>query len=213
MQHDKNIRVAIIEDHPDFREGLAHLITMSPQFACVGKYSSVEEAKKNFPECDVLLLDIHLPGVSGIQGIPFFKRHFSQMKILMLTVFDDDENVFDSILAGADGYLLKRTPPPKILEAIRDVLEEGSPMTPFIARKVIEFFKKKGSKKPDYELTRREEEILAELVKGIDSKQIANNLFISYDTVRNHLKNIYEKLHVHSRTEAVSKALREGLIK
>lgn len=213
MQSDTKIRVVIIEDHPDFREGLAHLLNTSPQFSCLGKYPSVEEAQSNFPECDVVLLDIHLPGASGTESIPYFKKLFPQMKILMLTVFDDDDSIFHSILAGADGYLLKRTSAEKILEAIRDVCEGGSPMTPFVAKKVIEFFRQRDNQKSDYNLTPREEEILAELVKGIDSKQISKNLFISYETVRNHLKNIYEKLHVHSRTEAVSKALRERLIK
>lgn len=210
---NKIINVAIIEDHSDFREGLAHLLNSTEGFNCIAKYHSVEHALESFIEPDVLLLDIHLPGQSGIEAISYFKEKFPQMQIIMLTVFDDDGNIFNAILAGADGYLLKRTSPVKILASLEDVLESGMPMSPYVAKKVVDYFRDNKLIKNDYQLSQREKEVLTELVNGSDSKQIAEKLFISYETVRNHLKNIYQKLHVNSRTQAVSKALKDGIIK
>lgn len=212
MQKNK-ITAAIIEDHSNFREGLAFFINSSEGYSCENKFASVEEALKNFKACDVLLLDIHLPGKSGIEAIPHLKEKYPNIKIIMMTVFEDDENIFNSILAGADGYLLKKTPPLKILSAIEDVLEGGAPMSPFVAKKVMDYFREKDEIKNDYQLTAREKEILALLVDGADSRQIAEKLFISYETVRNHLKNIYQKLQVTSKVQAVTKAIKERLIK
>lgn len=209
----KKITVAIIEDHSNFREGLVFFINSTEGYACENKFTSVEEALKNFKACDVLLLDIHLPGKTGIEAIPLIKENFPQTKIIMMTVFEDDENIFNSILAGADGYLLKKTPPLKILSAIEDVLEGGAPISPFVAKKVVDYFREKDEIKNDYQLTTREKEILALLVEGTDSRQIAAKLFISYETVRNHLKNIYQKLQVTSKIQAVTKAIKERLIK
>lgn len=210
---NKIIKVAIIEDHSDYREGLAHLLNSTDGFNCVAKYQSVEQAIQHFVEPDVLLMDIHLPGKSGIESIPFFKEKYPEMKIIMLTVFDDDGNIFNALLAGADGYLLKKTSPIKILSSLEDVLESGMPMSPYVAKKVVDYFRDDKLIKNDYQLSQREKEVLTELVNGSDSKQIAEKLFISYETVRNHLKNIYQKLHVNSRTQAVSKALKDGIIK
>ncbi len=213
MTNQHILRVSIIEDHTDFRNGLVSVLTTSHQFVCVGEFGSVEKAMENFPECDVLLLDINLPGKSGTESIAALKNECPAMRIVMMTVFDDDENIFNALLAGADGYLLKKTPAPKILAAIEDAATGGTPMTPFVARRVIEHFKQSAPKQQSYELSEREKEILKELVNGLDNRMIAEKLFISYETVRNHVKHIYEKLHVSSRTQAVTKAISEHIVK
>lgn len=213
VNKEKKIRVALVEDHEDFREGLASMLEVSEGFCCVGKFSSAEKALVNFPMCDVLLLDINLPGKSGIESIGSFKSEQPSMAILMMTGLDDDDSIFKAILEGADGYLLKKTSPLKVLSAIEDALEGGTPMTPYVARRVIEHFKQSTPQQKDYLLTEREKEILSALVEGLDNRDIAGKLFISYETVRNHLKHIYEKLHVSSRTQAVSKALSERIVK
>ncbi|MCC6548783.1 MAG: response regulator transcription factor [Ignavibacteriaceae bacterium] len=210
---NKDISITIIEDHVDFREGLCSFISSSAGYQCAAVYGSVEDALSAEIQSDVLLLDIHLPGQSGIEAVPNFKDRYPDVKIIMMTVFDDDENIFNAILAGAHGYLLKKTPPTRILDAIRDVLEGGAPMSPYVAMKVISHFKNQTSIKTDYQLTAREKEILSLLVDGTESRAIAERLFISYETVRNHFKNIYQKLQVTSRVQAVSKAIKENLIK
>jgi DNA-binding NarL/FixJ family response regulator len=207
------IRVAIIEDHSDFREGLSQMISSSAQFRVAGTFSSVEAALSDFPECDVLLLDINLPGKSGIESIPAIKKICPLAQIVMMTGLDDDDSIFNALLAGADGYLLKKTNPGKVLSAIEDAAGGGTPMTPYVARRVIEHFKQSVPLQTDYQLSDREKEILAALVEGHDNRAIAEKLFISYETVRNHLKRIYEKLHVNSRSQAVSKALTERNVK
>lgn len=210
---NKDISITIIEDHVDFREGLCSFISSSAGYQCAAVYGSVEDALMAVIRSRVILLDIHLPGQSGIEAVPKFKERYPDVKIIMMTVFDDDENIFSAILAGADGYLLKKTPPTKILEAIRDVLDGGAPMSPYVAMKVISHFKNQTIEKADYQLTPREKEILTLLVNGTDSRAIGEQLFISYETVRNHLKNIYQKLQVTSRVQAVSKAIKENLVK
>ena len=212
MKSKKTIRVAIIEDHADFRDGLYHMISATEGFVCVGKFSSAEKALGEFPECDVLLLDINLPGKSGIESIPAIKKECPTAQIVMMTGLDDDDNIFNAILAGADGYLLKKTSPTKVITAIEDAAAGGTPMTPYVARRVIDHFKQSLPQQNDYLLSEREKEILSELVGGLDNRTIADKLFISYETVRNHLKHIYEKLHVTSRTQAVSKAINERII-
>lgn len=205
------IRVAIIEDHDDYRDGLAHLINHTEGFQCVGQYVSVEEAARNMPEADVVLLDIGLPGKSGIEGIAEIKRRFPDAQVIMLTVFEDDRNIFEAIRAGANGYLLKKTPPAKLLLAIEEAASGGMPMTPFVARQVVDMFKQYiPPEKEKFSLTARESEVLALLVDGLNYAMIAEKLFISLDTVRNHIRHIYEKLHVHSKAEAVAKAMRSG---
>ncbi|HXF99334.1 MAG TPA: response regulator transcription factor [Bacteroidota bacterium] len=206
------IRVAIIEDHDDYRDGLAHLINHTEGFQCVGRYVSVEEATRNIPEADVVLLDIGLPGKSGIEGIAELKRRLPDAQVIMLTVFEDDRNIFEAIRAGANGYLLKKTPPAKLLLAIEEAASGGMPMTPFVARQVVDMFKQYiPPEKENFSLTARESEVLALLVDGLNYAMIAEKLFISLDTVRNHIRHIYEKLHVHSKAEAVAKAMRSGL--
>lgn len=207
------IRVAIIEDHDDFREGLVHVLNFTEGFSCTGSFSSVEEALQGLPKAEVILLDIHLPGKSGTDSIGAIKHLAPGAYIIMLTVFDDDENVFRAIVNGADGYILKKTPPAQVLNAIQDAAAGGTPMTPYIARRVIELFKHYApSGKEDYSLTKREVEILQQLVLGLDSREIGDKLFISPETVRNHIKHIYEKLHVHSKSQAVAKAIKQGLV-
>lgn len=210
---NREISIAIVEDHRDFREGLVSFISFSPGYNCKANFSSVEAALAGIPDVEVVLLDINLPGKSGIEAIPLLKEKNPEVKIIMMTIFDDSDNIFNAMQAGADGYLLKNTPPMKILSAIDEVVSGGAPMSPYIARKVVDFFNKRSTPVNDYDLTPRENEILALLVDGIDSHSIADKLFISYETVRNHLRNIYRKLQVTSKSQAVSKALRENLIK
>ena len=208
------LKVSIIEDHHDFREGLAYLINASEGFECVDTFISAEDGISGISGAeDVILLDINLPNLSGIEAIPLIKDKFPDVKIIMLTIFDDDDNVMNAILAGADGYLLKKTAPPLILTYLKECVEGGSPMTPSIAKKVLSMFKKHiPSKHGDFSLTRREVEILQLLVDGMDNQAIADKLFISIQTVRNHIRHIYEKLQVHSKSQAVVKAIREGLV-
>lgn len=209
-----SIKVAIIEDHAEFRNSIAYILKSTEGFECTGDFYSVEAALKGLKESEVILLDIKLPGISGIEGIPKLKDIFPDVKIIMLTVFDDNNNIFEAILQGADGYLLKKTQPLRILDAIRDASEGGSPMTPYIAKKVLDFFKKKVSqdgviKSP---LSEREREILALIVIGLNNQEISERLFISIQTVRNHIRHIYEKLHVHSKTQAILKAIQTKIV-
>lgn len=208
-----NINVVIIEDHKEFRESIAFLLDSSEGFICSGKYSSVEEALEKMDSADVILLDINLPGISGIEGIEKIKQNFPEVNIIMLTVFEDDKNVFHAILAGADGYLLKKSAPIRIIQAIEDAYEGGSPMTPIIAKKAINLFK---NHIPQYDgkdnLSDREREILLLIVDGKSNDEISNKLFISLQTVRNHIRHIYQKLHVHSKSQAVAKAIKEGIM-
>lgn len=200
------IKVAIVEDQLEIREGIEFVLNQSEYFVCVGDYSNGESLLENINEIkpDIVLMDIGLPGMNGIECLKKIKELNSQSAVVMLTIFEDDERVFNSILAGADGYLLKKTPPAKLIELLYELHNGGVPMNPQIARRVLEMFR--GRSDRDYEnLSNREIEILNELVKGYNHKQIADKLFISPETVRGHLKNIYRKLHVHSKTEALTK--------
>ncbi len=208
-----NIRVVIIEDHIGFRESVTYMLSATEGFSCIGSFGSVEEALKKMSEPDVILCDINLPGMSGIEAVPKLKSKFPDSKIIMLTVFEDDGNVFKAIIAGADGYVLKKTAPIRLLQAIEDAAAGGSPMTPTIARQALNLFKERvPHAKGEGVLSDREQEILSCLVKGMNNDEIAEKLFISRTTVRNHIRHIYEKLHVHSKSQAVVKALQEGLV-
>jgi DNA-binding NarL/FixJ family response regulator len=206
----KTIRIAVVEDDKTVREGLQMLLSGSPGFSCVAAYGNGEDAVAGLPEVkpDVVLMDIHLPGISGIECILALKDQKLAGQFIMLTVFEDADAIFHSLSAGASGYLLKQTPPAKLLEAIQDVFRGGSPMSGEIARKVVQSFQ---HPLPDYAaangLTKREEEILTYLVKGYFYKEIAGLLFISVETVRTHIRNIYEKLQVRTRSEAILKYL------
>lgn len=208
--NDTTITVAIVEDLDEIRNGLAALINGSPGFRCVGTFPNGSEALSSIPTLkpDVVLMDIDMPSMNGIDCIIALKEQIPHLQISMLTVFEDDEKIFRSLQAGASGYLLKKTVPVKLLEAIEELHSGGSPMSGQIARKVVTAFSRMGeSKKQTENLSPREQEILSYLAKGYRYKEIAAALFISVETVRTHLRNIYEKLHVRSRTEAVLKYL------
>jgi DNA-binding NarL/FixJ family response regulator len=204
--------VSIVEDDEDIRANLAHLVTRTPGFRLISEHSSAEQALAQISRepPDVVLMDIHLPGMNGIECVRRLKSEFPKVQILMLTVYEDSDQIFQSLRAGASGYLLKRTPGTKILESIREVHAGGSPMNSHIARKVVQFFNQISQPATHLEtLSEREKEVLGLLSRGQLYKQIADNLGITLDTVRKHLQSIYQKLHVHSRTEAVVKYLQK----
>lgn len=203
------IRVAIYEDNRALREALEVFISQEPDLLLTGAYADCTQVEEDLRvrEADVVLMDIDMPGRSGIEGAALVKRYFPTTEVLMLTVFDDDNKVFDAVCAGANGYLLKKTPPDKILEAIRDLYAGGAPMTPLIARKVLQLFPRTPALNTETDkLTPRELSVLENLAKGNSYKMVAAELGISIETVRTHIKRIYEKLHVHSVAEAIAKA-------
>ncbi len=211
------IHVAIVEDNQTIREGLAALINGTPEYSCNHTFSNCEKFlhDKDFMNFDVVLMDIGLPGMNGIEGVKRAKLINPELNILMLTVYEESSVVYEALCAGACGYLVKKTPPTKLLEAIKDIYEGGSPMSSNIARQVITTFQK--NKKfygdtSDYDLSQREKEVLNHLSDGSNYQEIADSLFISVDTVRHHIRNIYKKLHVHSQSEAVAKAIRKKII-
>jgi DNA-binding NarL/FixJ family response regulator len=206
------IRIAIVEDDKTVREGLQMLLNGSPGYACIAAYGNGEDAVSELPEVnpDVVLMDINLPGINGIECILALKEQAIPAQFIMLTVFEDADAIFQSLSAGATGYLLKQTPPARLLEAIQDVYRGGSPMSGEIARKVVQSFQHPiPSSGIANGLTKREEEILSYLVKGYFYKEIAGLLFISTETVRTHIRNIYEKLQVRTRSEAILKYLKK----
>jgi len=214
-QTSSEIKVAIVEDMRDVREGLALLINGTSGFRCVGRFRSMEEAAANIARemPDVVLTDIGLPGMDGIEGIRLLRQHHSSLPFIALTVYDDDDRIFDALCAGACGYLLKNTQPARLLEALREVAAGGAPMSPEVAKRVIRLFQQFAPPKASpCHLTPQEKELLKLLVAGHSYKSAASEMKISYHTVSFHLRNIYEKLQVHSKTEAVSKALREKLV-
>ncbi len=211
------IRVLIYEDNNELRSSLVQLIDSSEGMTCIANFVSCIHAEEdvNTLKPGVVLMDIDMPGITGIEGVGIIKKVRPETHIIMLTVFDDNERVFQSICAGASGYLLKRTPNEKIIEAIRDVQSGGAPMTSRIAKQVLQLFSQKLSApkaNEDHNLTKREHETLAWLVKGFSYKMIADKMEVSIDTVRAHIKKIYEKLHVHSMNEAVAKAIKQGIV-
>jgi len=206
------IKVSIIEDDDWIRENLASQIRQSDGFQCGGCYSTAEAAIDQLPGNvpDVVLMDINLPKMSGIECVRKLKTLIPSAQIMMLTVYEDSDKIFDSLLAGANGYLLKRTPQAQIIEAISDVYRGLSPMSGHIARKVVQYFNQRGSDETEIErLSKREREVLDCLARCIAYKEIADALAISIDTVRMHVKGIYSKLHVHSGGKAVAKYLRK----
>jgi DNA-binding NarL/FixJ family response regulator len=209
------IRVIIIEDLREVREGLAALINGTQGFKCVGSYYSMEAALAgigNDPP-EVILTDLGLPGMTGVRGIEILRERFPQVPILALTVYDNDDQVFDALCAGASGYLLKNTPPARLLESIKEAANGGAPMSPEVARRVIRLFREfRPPETASYHLTAQETQLLKLLIEGHYKKTAACAMGISTNTVSFHLKNIYAKLQVHSKTEAVAKALRERLI-
>lgn len=208
------LRVMIVDDDQVVREGLAFLIDSTAGYRCVGTFASVEHALASaYDAPDVVLLDIRLPGLSGVDGVPLLRGRFGGADIVMLSVFGDRDKVFASICRGASGYLLKTTPPARLLEAIREVREGGAPMSPEIARSVIHLFRSVAP--PEHTgpaLTPQEVRLLTLLARGDSYRTAGQSLHITENTVRNYIRSIYEKLHVHSKTEAVTRALKRGLI-
>jgi DNA-binding NarL/FixJ family response regulator len=209
------ITVAVVEDNTDLREGLTQLIQGTPGYSCVGSFSSCDQLLSDLGSLkpNVVLMDIGLPGMSGIEGVQRVKASQPGTEVLMLTVFEDEKKIFDSICAGASGYLLKKTQPARILEAIQEIHEGGAPMTAKIARKVLAAFQSAApSIPPDVQLSERERDVLSGLVKGLSYKMIADDCSISLDTVRAHIRHIYEKLHVNSKVQAVTLAMKHKLV-
>jgi len=215
MPPNEPIRVAIIDDDRALLDGLCRIIGTAHGFQCAGAFTCVEEAERELKRLspDVLLLDIQLPGVPGDQAVELLHRKSPSTQILMLTVFSDRAKVFASICNGAHGYLLKSTPPAKLLEAIRAAHDGGSPISPEIACHIVGLFQKTGPPQaPAEPLTAQEQRLLSLIAEGYSYQSAADKMNVSVNTVRNYIRSIYEKLHVHSKSEAVSKALRQGLI-
>lgn len=209
------IAVAIVEDHPDIRMGTAYILKASPGYAVVGEFGTAEECIEQLDAVrpDVILMDIHLPRMSGIEATARIKAQHPRIEIVILSVLEDDESVFKAICAGASGYVTKPVLPAQLVEAVDHAFGGGTPMSPHIARRVLELFKQHlPPPRADYQLTPREMDVLDLLTRGDDYKLIAEKLYLSLFTVRAHIRNIYDKLHVHSKSQAVAKALLEKVV-
>ena len=210
------LTTVVIEDRPEIREGLAALINGTPGYRCAGAFHSMESALEkmgpHFPR--VILVDIGLPGMSGIEGIPLLRERCPEAAVLVLSVYDDDQRIFSALCAGASGYLLKKTPPARLLESLREAVDGGAPMSPEVARKVIALFREvQPPAKAEHNLTPHETRLIKLLAEGYNYTTAATALDVSVNTVKFHMRRIYEKLHVHSKSEAVGKALRSGIIR
>lgn len=207
----KNITVIIVEDNKPRRELLRLLIDSSDGFRCLGVLEDGRDIAQHCLELkpDVVLMDIDMPHVNGVEALILLRKAMPSVKVLMQTVFDDEAKIFDAIMAGADGYILKKISPDKLIEAVRDVATGGSPMTPTVAHHVLNVFRKKHEKvkRQDFQLSEREQEILSYLVQGLSYKMIADKCNVSYSTVNSHISHIYQKLHVSSGPQAVAKAI------
>ena len=211
----KITQVAIIEDERRIREGLEALINGTEGYRCTAAFRSMEDALvRPWPEVpDVVLVDIGLPGMSGLEGLRLLRERYPEASLVMLTIYEDDERIFDALCAGACGYLLKRTPPAKLLESLREAKQGGAPMSPEVARRVISIFRTvRPPQHAGYDLTPHELRLLKLLVEGHNYKSAAAELGVSFHTIAFHIQNIYEKLQVHSKSEAVAKAMRHRLI-
>ncbi len=215
MAASAKLRVALVEDDAAMRDGLRWLIDSSEGFGCVGAFATAEAALSGLAQqpADVLLLDIHLPGMLGSDAVPLFRERHPQTQVLMLTVYDSEDKVLESLRNGASGYILKKTPPAELLEAVRDAHCGGSPMSSEIARKVIELLRRPAVPAPAEKLTAQEVRLLELLAEGYSYQGAAARLEVSVNTVRNYIRSVYQKLQVSTRSEAVSKALRGGVIK
>lgn len=216
MTENRIINAIIVEDQRDLREGLQTLINFTPGFKCSGAFRSMEEAlariKYDLP--DVVLSDIGLPGMSGIEGIKILKENHPDLIILVLTVYDDNEKIFDALCAGACGYLLKHTDPSDLIKSVREAVSGGAPMSPEVATKVIKLFREvRPPERVDYDLTPHETRLLKLLVEGHNYVTASEELKISYNTIKFHVRNIYDKLQVHSKSEAVAIAMRDRLVR
>ncbi len=213
------LRIAIFDDNNNIRDSISLLLKTEKEFEVVGSFAHVLDCVQEIKQCmpDVILMDIEMPGMTGIEAVKKIQQEFPQIQVLMQTVFEDDDRVFDSICAGASGYILKNFLNVKLIDAIKELQFGGSPMSPSIARKVLTKMQQipehvRPEAVPDYHLTPREKEVLACVVNGLSYKMVADQLFISYETVRTHVKHIYEKLHVASLTEVVYKAMKEKIV-
>lgn len=214
-----SLRIAIFDDNKNIRESITLLLKTVPQLEVVGSFSHVLDCVDDIKECnpDIVLMDIEMPGMTGIEAVKAIKKELPHVQVLMQTVFEDDDRVFDSICAGASGYILKTHLNTRLIESIQEIQFGGSPMSPTIARKVLGKLQQipqhvVPEKAPDYQLTPREKEVLTCLVNGLSYKMIGGELNISYETVRSHVKKIYEKLHVASLTEVVAKAINQRIV-
>jgi DNA-binding NarL/FixJ family response regulator len=209
------ISLVIYEDNDRLRESLELLLDTDTGFEIIGSYSNCTlvtmQMKTLSPQ--LVIMDIDMPGMNGIEGVRRIKTEFPEIKVIMYTVFDDDNRIFDCICNGANGYLLKNTSPLNLIQALQELSEGGAPMSPFVAQKVFQFFRNSKTGQEDFKLTPRETEILDFLVRGNSYKMIADKSFISIDTVKKHLQNIYHKLHVNCGTEAVVKALQHKIVR
>ena len=212
---EKKIKIVHFEDNNHLREGMVFLMQATPNLELVGSFRDCSQLENQIKtlQPDVVLMDIDLPGRNGIESVKILKEIAPQTQVLMLTVFEDEDKIFAAIRNGASGYLLKNTAPSEIIESIFDIYNGGSPMTASVARKVLLFFQQQNkTAKPDYKLSDCELDILKSLVKGNSYKLIADELFISIDTVRTHIRHVYDKLQVNSKAEAILKAMKEGLV-
>lgn len=213
------VKVLLYEDNPKLRMGLSFLLESTTGIDFLDSYENCENIENQLliQKPDVVLMDIDMPIADGFSGLKAIRKHSNNIQVVMLTVFDSDEHIFEALKLGANGYLLKTTPPAQIVEGILSVHEGGVPMSAAIARKVLTFMSAKNTQTtaggvPHYQLTKREKEVLENLVKGLSYKMIAHQIGTGIDTVRAHIKHIYEKLHVHSQTEAVAKAINEKIV-
>jgi DNA-binding NarL/FixJ family response regulator len=209
------LTAAVIEDCRDIREGLQMLIGGTPGYRCIGAFRSIEEALEQISESPrAILVDIGLPGMSGIEGIPLLRAKCPAAAVVILSVYDDDERIFAALCAGACGYLLKKTPPARLLESLREAVEGGAPMSPDVARKVVALFREfRPAVTREHDLTPHESRLLKLFAEGHSYKTAADLLGVTVNTVSFHMRRIYEKLHVHSKSEAVAKALRAGIVR
>lgn len=209
------IPIVLYEDNTRLRQSLELLLADASDYEVTGSFAHCDEVINdiNFCQPQLVIMDIDMPGIGGIEGVKKIKQQFPEVKVVMHTVFDDDNRIFDSICAGADGYLLKNTPPAKFIQSLQDLMEGGAAMSPFVAQKVFQYFRTNNTVQEDFHLSPREKEILELLVKGNSYKMIADKSGISIDTVKKHLQNIYHKLHVSCGTEAVAIALKHKIVK
>jgi DNA-binding NarL/FixJ family response regulator len=208
-------QVVIYEDNTRLRQSLELLLNEAAGYNITGSFADCDNVEADMEVCtpQLVIMDIDMPGIGGIEGVKKIKQHHPEVKVVMHTVFDDDNRIFDSICAGADGYLLKNTAPLKFILSLQDLIEGGVAMSPFVAQKVFQYFRNNNKVQEDFHLSAREKEILELLVKGNSYKMIADKSNISIDTVKKHLQNIYHKLHVSCGTEAVAKALQHKIVK
>lgn len=208
-------KLVIFEDNARLRQSLELLLNDEVLFKVVGAYNDCRNAVQVIEDtgAELAVMDIDMPGITGLEGVQQIKAVYPEVKIVMHTVFDDDTRIFDSLCKGADGYLLKNTPPMQLIQSLEEVMKGGAPMSPFVAQKVFQYFRQKPVLNDEYKLTPREKEVLELLVKGNSYKMIANACDVSIDTVKRHLQHIYHKLHVNCGTEAVAKAIQQKIVK